>query len=65
MFTQEFPWPGKRKLKGEMAEREAEAEFQQYQTVQLGVLARLKQPGTASPTPMRRRMYSRATATCS
>ena len=42
MFTQEFPWPGKRKLKGQMAEREAEAEFQQYQTVQLGVQARLK-----------------------
>ncbi len=42
MFTQEFPWPGKRKLKGQMAEREAEAEFQQYQGAQLGVQARLK-----------------------
>jgi outer membrane protein TolC len=42
MFTQEFPWPGKRKLRGQIAEREAEAEFQQYEAVQLGVQARLK-----------------------
>lgn len=42
MFTQEFPWPGKLKLAGRMAEREAEAEFQQYQATQLGVQARLK-----------------------
>jgi outer membrane protein TolC len=43
MVSQRFPFPGKRKLRGEIAERDAEAEFQQYQAVQLSVLARLKQ----------------------
>jgi outer membrane protein, heavy metal efflux system len=43
MITQEIPFPGKLKLRGEMAAREAEAEFQQYQAVQLNVLSRLKQ----------------------
>lgn len=35
MFSQELPYPGKLKLKGEMAAKEAQAEFQQYQSVQL------------------------------
>ena len=43
MVSQEIPFPGKLKLKGDMASREAEAEFQQYQAVQLGVISRLKQ----------------------
>jgi len=43
MVTQEFPFPGKRKLRGDIAAREAEAEFQQYQSVELSVLSRLKQ----------------------
>ena len=43
MVSQEFPFPGKRKLRGEIASKEAEAEFQQYQTVELNVLSRLKQ----------------------
>jgi outer membrane protein TolC len=43
MFTQEFPYPGKRRLRGNIATKEAEAEFQQYQAVQLSVLSRLKQ----------------------
>ena len=43
MVTQEFPFPGKRKLRGDIAAREAEGEFQQYQSVQLSVLSRLKQ----------------------
>jgi outer membrane protein, heavy metal efflux system len=43
MYSQEVPYPGKLKLKGEMASKEAEAEFQQYQAVELGVIARLKQ----------------------
>jgi outer membrane protein TolC len=42
MFTQELPFPGKLRLRGQMAERDAEAEFQQYQAVQLNVLQRLK-----------------------
>jgi cobalt-zinc-cadmium efflux system outer membrane protein len=40
--SQEVPFPGKRKLRGEIAEKEAEAEFQQYLSVRLGVVARLK-----------------------
>jgi outer membrane protein TolC len=43
MVSQEIPFPGKLKLKGDMASREAEAEFQRYQAVQLGVVSRLKQ----------------------
>ena len=43
MFGQEVPYPGKLKLRGEIASKEAEAAFQQYQAVQLGVIARLKQ----------------------
>ncbi len=41
--TQEFPFPGKLNLRGGMAAKEAEAEFQQYQGVQLNVISRLKQ----------------------
>ncbi len=43
MLTQEFPFPGKRKLMGEIAGKEAGAEFQEYQAVQLRVVSRLKQ----------------------
>ncbi len=43
MITQEFPFPGKLKLRGEMAQREADAEFQQYANAQLGVTSRVKQ----------------------
>lgn len=43
MFTQELPYPGKRRLRGEVATKESEVEFQQYQAVQLAVLSRLKQ----------------------
>src|SRR5207245_6458574 len=41
--SQEVPFPGKLKLKGEVASIEAQAEFQQYQAVQLSVISRLKQ----------------------
>ena len=43
MVSQELPYPGKLKLKGDMATKEAQAEFDQYQSVQLGVISRLKQ----------------------
>jgi outer membrane protein TolC len=43
MVSQEIPYPGKRRLAADMAGKEAEAEWQQYQQVQLGVVARLKQ----------------------
>jgi cobalt-zinc-cadmium efflux system outer membrane protein len=43
MVSQEIPAPGKLKLKGDMASKEAQAEFQQYQAVQLAVISRLKQ----------------------
>ncbi len=43
MVSQEIPFPGKRKLAGDMAARESDAEWQQYQQVQLGVVSRLKQ----------------------
>jgi len=43
MVSQNFPFPGKRKLAGDMAVKESEAEWQQYQQVQLGVISRLKQ----------------------
>ncbi len=43
MYSQELPYPGKLKLKGEIASKEADATFQQYQAVELGVISRLKQ----------------------
>ncbi len=43
MLSQEFPFPGKRKLRGDMATKEADAEFQDYQAAQLKVLSQLKQ----------------------
>ncbi len=43
MVSQEFPFPGKRKLRGEIAAKEADAEFQQYEAAQLSVVSRLKQ----------------------
>ena len=42
MVSQEMPFPGKLKLRGEIASKEAEAEFQQYLSVRLSVAARLK-----------------------
>lgn len=43
MVSQELPWPGKRKLQGDMAVKEYEAEFQEYTRAQLSVVARIKQ----------------------
>ena len=43
MYSQELPYPGKLKLKGEIASKDADATFQQYQAVQLAVISRLKQ----------------------
>jgi outer membrane protein TolC len=42
-ISQEMPFPGKRKLRGEIAAKEASAEFEQYLSVRLNVVARLKQ----------------------
>jgi len=43
MISQEMPFPGKQKLRGEIAAREADAEWEQYRAVRLNVIARLKQ----------------------
>ena len=43
MVTQEVPYPGKRRLRGQISAKDAEAEFQTYQATQLHVLSRLKQ----------------------
>lgn len=43
MVTQEFPFFGKRKLRGDIARKEAQAEFDQYQNVQLSVASKVKQ----------------------
>lgn len=42
-YSQEVPYPGKLRLRGEIASKEAEASFQQYQGIQLGVISRLTQ----------------------
>jgi hypothetical protein len=41
--TQSIPYPGKRALRENVASKEADAYFEQYQLTQLNVLARLKQ----------------------
>ena len=43
MFTQEIPFPGKLKLKGEMAASHAKATFQELQVTRLEVVSRVKQ----------------------
>ncbi|MBI4905742.1 MAG: TolC family protein [Acidobacteria bacterium] len=43
MVTQEFPFFGKRKLRGDIAEKEARAEYQAYQSARLAVTAKVKQ----------------------
>ena len=43
MLSQEIPFPGKLKLRGAMAGKQADAEFQQYQAIRLGLVARIKQ----------------------
>ncbi len=42
-ISQEMPFPGKRKLRTEIATKEADADFQQYLAVRLSVISRLKQ----------------------
>ena len=42
MVSQEVPFPGKLKLAGGMAAKEAEADWQQYQQMQLSLISRLK-----------------------
>jgi outer membrane protein TolC len=41
--SQQVPFPGKRKLRGEIAQKEADAEFEVYRSVRLSVTARVKQ----------------------
>lgn len=43
LISQEMPFPGKQKLRGEIAAKQADAEFQDYLTVRLSVVSRLKQ----------------------
>jgi outer membrane protein TolC len=43
MVSQELPFPGKRPLRGEIAAKEASAQYQEYLAVRLNVVARLKQ----------------------
>ena len=42
-FTQQFPYPGKQRLRGEISSKEAGAEYEQYRSVQRGVILRLSQ----------------------
>ena len=43
MVTQALPYPGKRKLRGDIASKETEVEFQSYEAIQLSIVSRLKQ----------------------
>jgi cobalt-zinc-cadmium efflux system outer membrane protein len=43
MVSQEIPYPGKRKLRGDIAAKEADTEFQQYLAIQLNVRSRVTQ----------------------
>lgn len=43
MVSQELPAPGKRTLRGNIAAKEADAEFQQYLALQLGIRSRVTQ----------------------
>lgn len=41
--SQQVPFPGKRKLSGEIAQKDADADFQEYLSVRLNVTARLEE----------------------
>jgi outer membrane protein, heavy metal efflux system len=41
--SQEFPYPGKRALRSQIASKEADAEFQSFQAVQLSIISRVTQ----------------------
>ncbi|MFN0172769.1 MAG: TolC family protein [Bryobacteraceae bacterium] len=43
MVSQEIPFPGKRKLAGDIAVKESEAEWHEYQQTKLSMVSRLKQ----------------------
>ena len=43
MVSQEIPYPGKRKLRGDIAMKEAEMELQQYRAMELSVRSRVSQ----------------------
>ena len=43
MISQEMPFPGKRRLRGDIASKEADAEFEQYLSTRLSIISRLKQ----------------------
>jgi outer membrane protein TolC len=43
MVSQPVPFPGKLKLRGDMASAEARAQYQEYQNAELNVISRLKQ----------------------
>src|ERR1700680_318239 len=42
-FTQDFPYPGKRRLQGEISSKDADAELEQYHAVQRSVILRLSE----------------------
>jgi outer membrane protein, heavy metal efflux system len=42
-FTQEFLYPGKRRLRGEVSSKEADVQFEQYRMVERNVILRLSQ----------------------
>jgi outer membrane protein TolC len=41
--TQEIPYPGKQRLRANVARKEADAQFAEYESVQLNVISRLKE----------------------
>jgi len=43
VVSQEIPYPGKRRLRGDIAAKDADAEFQQFQAVELNVRSRVIQ----------------------
>ena len=42
-FTQEFPYPGKQRLRGEISSKDADAQLEQYRLVERRVILRLSQ----------------------
>src|ERR1035441_6929041 len=42
-ITQEIPYPGKQRLRGNIAAKEADVQFEELQLVQLSVISRVKQ----------------------
>ena len=62
--SQDFPYPGKLRLKGEIAKRDADVSQQQYESVRRSILAKSKKPISSLPISRSLSDFLKATDNC-